>query len=515
MKKFFFLLLNLFLHLSFSNVNAQTGWYQQVSGTDQGLYGIHFSDSNNGTVVGISGTILRTSNGGSTWVQQASGTDLVLFDIFLSDENTGTAVGLGGIILRTTNGGETWVPQSNGNFEALFSVFFSDLNNGIAVGHFGTILKTTNGGINWVQQSSGTTAQLRKVYFTDSVNGFIAGSNGTILFTNDGGNTWVQQFGGIQINLLGVSFTDINNGVVVGGSNLTGAGIFRTTNGGQSWMQQHSISFEALTDVHFTDSQTGTAVGWNGIILRTTDGGITWVTQNSNSTSYLTSVYFVNSNIGYAVGSSGTILATMDGGIPVELTSFTASVNGNDVTLNWSTASEINNMGFEVERSQISKLKSQMWEKIGFVHGNGTTTEIQNFRFKDIGVPSGNYSYRLKQIDFDGSFEYLPDRQGSNAIEVDITQPAEFSLGQNYPNPFNPETKIKYAIPSGGLGIETAVQLKIYDVLGNEVAALVNEEKLPGEYQITFDGSGLVSGIYFYSLNAGNFSETKKMILLR
>jgi len=215
------------------------------------------------------------------------------------------------------------------------------------------------------------------------------------------------------------------------------------------------------------------------------------------------------------VGSSGTILATIDGGIPVELTSFTASVNGNDVTLNWSTASEINNMGFEVERSQISKLKSQMWEKIGFVHGNGTTTEIQNFRFKDIGVPSGNYSYRLKQIDFDGSFEYLPDRQGSNAIEVDITQPAEFSLGQNYPNPFNPETKIKYAIPSGGLGIETAVQLKIYDVLGNEVAALVNEEKLPGEYQITFDGSGLVSGIYFYSLNAGNFSETKKMILLR
>src|SRR5690606_13884661 len=100
-------------------------------------------------------------------------------------------------------------------------------------------------------------------------------------------------------------------------------------------------------------------------------GGINWITQNSNSTSYLTSVYFVNSKIGYAVGSSGTILATMDGGIPVELTNFTASVNGNDVALNWSTASEINNMGFEIEKSLTSEVKNQKWEKISFVQGNG------------------------------------------------------------------------------------------------------------------------------------------------
>lgn len=281
-------------------------------------------------------------------------------------------------------------------------------------------------------------------------------------------------------------------------------------------MQQHSISFEALTDVHFTDSQTGTAVGWNGIILRTTDGGKNWVTQNSNSTSYLTSVYFVNSNTGYAVGNSGTILATMDGGIPVELTSFTAAVNGNDVTLNWSTASEINNMGFEVEKSQTSEVKSQKWEKIGFIQGIGTSTEINTYHFTDYNLSSGNYFYRLKQIDFDGTFAYLPGGEaGSKGIEVNITQPAEFSLEQNYPNPFNPETKIKYGIPFVGTGIETAVQLKIYDVLGNEVAVLVNEEKLPGEYQVTFDASGLVSGIYFYNLNTGDFSETKKMILLR
>lgn|SRR5690606_11296607 len=119
----------------------------------------------------------------------------------------------------------------------------------------------------------------------------------------------------------------------------------------------------------------------------------------------------------------------------------------------------------------------------------------------------GNYLYRLKQIDYDGSFEY------SNEIEVNVTAPSDFSLYQNYPNPFNPATKIIYEIPS--YAEVNTVQLKIFDVLGNEVAVLVNEEQMPGEYEVNFDASDLTSGIYFYSLNAGSFSETKKMILMR
>jgi hypothetical protein len=144
------------------------------------------------------------------------------------------------------------------------------------------------------------------------------------------------------------------------------------------------------------------------------------------------------------------------------------------------------------------------WKKIGFVNGNGTTIEQHSYSYNDQNLSAGKYQYRLKQIDFDGSFEY------SNIVEVEINFPDEFSLSQNYPNPFNPSTTIKYSIPSSEF-----VKLKVFDVLGNEVATLVNEEKPKGIYKVDFNGANLSSGIYFYTLQAGQFSETKKLILMK
>ncbi len=204
--------------------------------------------------------------------------------------------------------------------------------------------------------------------------------------------------------------------------------------------------------------------------------------------------------------SRGIAVLTVTGTIiPVELSSFSASVNGNNVTLNWSTATETNNSGFYIERSVISnEVRNLFWESIGFVNGTGTTTEIQSYSFTDNNISSGNYLYRLKQIDFDGTFEY------SNEVEVVINVPDKFELSQNYPNPFNPSTKISWQSPVGSWQT-----LKIFDILGNEVATLVNEQKPAGSYNVTFDASTLPSGIYMYKLQAGSFIETKKMILLK
>ena len=184
--------------------------------------------------------------------------------------------------------------------------------------------------------------------------------------------------------------------------------------------------------------------------------------------------------------------------LPVELNSFTAINSGNEVNLSWITSSEINNKGFEVER------KKSEWEKIGFVQGYGTTTEQKYYSFTDDKLSTGVYYYRLKQIDFDGSFSY------SNEIELDINVVSEFELEQNYPNPFNPSTSIQYAI-----GSMQFVQLKVYDVLGNEVVTLVDGEKSAGSYEVEFDASYLASGMYLYKLQAGSFVEMKKMILLK
>ncbi len=205
--------------------------------------------------------------------------------------------------------------------------------------------------------------------------------------------------------------------------------------------------------------------------------------------------------------------STMPGGpynsgtrpLPVELTSFTAKVSGNNVILNWTTATELNNYGFDVERKLVNSFDgSGNWKKIAFIKGYGTTSSIQNYSFNDYSLDYGRYLYRLKQIDLDGSFNY------SKEIEIEIVPISTFKLEQNYPNPFNPSTIISWQSPISG-----HQTLKVYDVLGNEVAILVDEYRDAGLYQYEFNASGFSSGVYFYKLQVGDYMQTKKMILLQ
>ncbi len=189
--------------------------------------------------------------------------------------------------------------------------------------------------------------------------------------------------------------------------------------------------------------------------------------------------------------------------VPVELTSFAAATNGADVELNWKTATETNNQGFQIER-KISSAVSQEWKKVGYVAGFGTTTEAKSYSFVDTKLETGNYTYRLKQIDFDGSYSY------SSEVEVNVELPLEYRLEQNYPNPFNPSTVIKYSLPEDGL-----VKLAVYNILGEEVSAIVNNTQKAGRYEVTFNGNKLASGVYVYRLETANFTSSKKFVLLR
>jgi len=194
------------------------------------------------------------------------------------------------------------------------------------------------------------------------------------------------------------------------------------------------------------------------------------------------------------------ILGSNDNSLPVELVAFTARNTAEGVQLAWRTASEQNNAGFEVQRRSE---KASEWQVLGFVRGAGTTAEAQSYTFLDKSA-SGKVQYRLKQIDFDGQFEY------SNVIEVDAGLPKVFALEQNYPNPFNPSTTIRYQLP-----VASEVKLEVYDVLGKKIATLVNERQSAGSYQVVWNASGLSSGTYFYRLQAGTFVETKKMIMVK
>jgi hypothetical protein len=203
-----------------------------------------------------------------------------------------------------------------------------------------------------------------------------------------------------------------------------------------------------------------------------------------------------------ALGTVAT-LADLTEIVPVELSAFTASVRNSEVELLWSTASELNNMGFEIERSIDNQ---DNFVTVGFVEGKGSSTEINYYSFTDHPQVNGvnQLYYRLKQVDFDGTFSY------SDCINVSYDVPAEFVLSQNYPNPFNPLTNISYFVPR-----ESFVSIKAYDFLGREVTTLVNEIKSTGSYKLTFDASNLPSGTYFYTMIAGDYSATKKMILIK
>ncbi len=208
----------------------------------------------------------------------------------------------------------------------------------------------------------------------------------------------------------------------------------------------------------------------------------------------------------YLVSFNGKIYRFIPTIVPVELVSFTATIVDNKVKLDWFTATETNNSGFEIQRSK----NGSDYQTIFFIGGNGTTTNRNVYSYIDESVNFGVYYYRLKQIDFDGTIEYL------KAVSVDLGLPKTFMLEQNYPNPFNPSTKIKWQSPISGWQT-----IKIYDLLGNEVATLVNEFVEAGNHEVEFNtGEGsrqltLTSGIYFYQLKADNFTATKKMILLR
>lgn len=186
--------------------------------------------------------------------------------------------------------------------------------------------------------------------------------------------------------------------------------------------------------------------------------------------------------------------------VPVELTSFTAIAVNGGVELNWSTATETNNQGFEIQR----KSSEGSFGKVGYTAGFGTTVETKSYSFIDEEVSAGNYTYRLKQIDFDGKYEYSPE------VNIEVTAPIEYALEQNYPNPFNPGTKIKYSIPEDGF-----VKLAVYNLLGEEVVTLVNTQQKAGRYEIDFNASSLASGMYIYRIDANNFVASKKLMLMK
>jgi photosystem II stability/assembly factor-like uncharacterized protein len=476
----------------------------------------------------ITGDIIYTSNGGTNWlVSTVPANTGMVNTVQLINEQIGYAsgriAGIGGMFLKTTDGGVNWF-----NYGALpfwitainGQLFLNETIGYITVdsAQYACLLKTTDGGLTWNKKLWLNIPPIfNKIIFGNSSTGFIFanyGPNNHIIYrTTDSGETWGINYSLASSPIWDMTFSDGETYYFT--SNYSA---YKTTNAGNTWTQMtingQNLMFGYIN--FFSGGNKGFMFANNNIsayYFISNDRGNTWtqpilsfseVPSNAGCMVSEDKWYLITNNL-----SGAKIFMTLNGGTPVELTSFLADIAPGKVILHWSTATETNNRGFEIERFSG---EPDSWRTIGYVSGNGTSTEKHSYTFTDKITEPGKFFYRLKQVDFDGKFEY------SKEIESDASIPSKFGLSQNYPNPFNPSTIISYQLSS-----DSKVKLTLYDITGREAVVLVNQVKAAGTYNVLLEADkfGLSSGTYFYTIDINplngdkNFRSTKKMIYLK
>jgi photosystem II stability/assembly factor-like uncharacterized protein len=449
---------------------------------------------------------IYSTDGGETWAVSAmvDSADLDFNSLSMVSATTGYAAGEDHRVMKTTNGGATWfrVTDPATTTSDLETVSFVDVNTGYVFGASGAGFKTTDGGTTWTPLTTTITGIIYGSHFLDAQTGFIVGASGNGRKTTDGGTTFTTMTTDMATSAIySIYMVDANIGYLCGSTGK----VRKTTDGGTTWTNVDvGNTSPTLYQVEFKDENYGMTVGSVGRTYYTSNGGTTWNYENTSmSTIYGLSIEktSADTSAAFIAGTNAYIMRNHKVIIPVELASFTASVNGDDVTLSWITATELNNSGFQVER----KTGEENWVELGFVQGKGTTTETQVYTFIDKDLISGKYNYRIKQIDFNGSHKYYDLNE-----EVEIAAPNSYDLSQNYPNPFNPTTKIKYSVP-----VEGFVNIAVFNILGEKVANLVNSIQKAGKYELSFDATNLSSGMYIYRMESGNYVSIKKMMILK
>jgi photosystem II stability/assembly factor-like uncharacterized protein len=438
---------------------------------------------------------------------------------------------------KSTNGGTTWSncytgisDATNGNYCLFISPFSMDPeNSSVLIAGSDNVWITSNSAGSWTS-SSNTLSAGAKVSAVTVVNasanylGFAGTTDGKIfkctsLNPSSGTDTWTaitpsgNNSAWVRRIVVDLSNKNIIYACYSGFNNANiGKHIYRSTNQGTSWsdistnlpdIPVHSLVIDPINSgTVYIGTETG--------VYQSTDTGVSWNTFTAGMPSYVPVdelVLQTGTNTLFAFTHGRGVWKTTSP-LPVELSSFNAVTEKNNVHLDWRTETEINNYGFEVEKSITDENNSSenlSFSKIAFVAGNGSSNVPHDYSYTDESTAPGNYVYRLKQIDSDGDINY------SNLVFVKLDGNSfGFELAQNYPNPFNPTTQINYKVSEQG-----HITIKVFSISGEEITTLVNENKNAGLYNVKFDGSRLPSGVYIYQLKEGKNSEIKKMILLK
>lgn len=453
-------------------------------------------------------------------------------NVYAADSLNMTASGLcsniSSVLLGSTDGGNTWQRRKEVNSMLLMADYqlWLDTQTGFIRSRLGQTIKTTDGGYNWIDVSfpeigNGYIPNLISWDFYDENSGVARSSSGSIYYTTDRGDSWRRMYTDETAATAAFGMIDRNTLIALTNYNSADSSLHvrRSTNGGADWNTVYKIksdgyinNLDILSEFAFVNDSVG-LLNCNEILHLTEDKGATWRMLDFSREHTFKDISKPRGGKFIAAGSKDGAFILLhnaspgsDPLLPVELTSFSARSEGASVILDWITATEINNYGFEIERAvRNSESGVLSYGKIGFVAGAGNSNGVKEYSFTDSTAKAGKYSYRLKQIDNDGKYKY----PGTVEISVSVL-PKKYSLSQNYPNPFNPTTTIRYQLPEAA-----EVDLKVFDMLGREVRTLLKEMQNAGNYDIVFDSAGLASGIYILKLTAGKYTKSIKMSLLK
>ena len=433
-------------------------------------------------------------------------------------------------LLNGANGNQIWRLNQQSEQKLKYMVTSTDFGGAVGsrVGATNQVIGfNQSGGISWVFPTTGTPWTVREISDVGNTSGsdlVVGTTTGTVycLSGDNGYQIWFTGIGNVFIEDLKI-VPDVNQSgfpdILVSGINQniymlegsTGSIIWSNSTGG------NILGKDVLGDLNADGIPEVGSASLNDIahVYNGVNGNIIFnyafgSGSTSNAAEHIVDVDDVDSNLSseFAACSRDGRVILFSGGtdiVPVELLSFSGSTENGKVNLIWATATETNNLGFEVERKiQDKGPNSHTWKKIGFVNGRGTTTERTYYSYTDDADVQGKIMYRLKQIDYDGTFDY------SSELELEVGNPLTYSLEQNYPNPFNPITTINFAIPVSG-----NVKLYIYNSLGERIESLVNGFLESGFHKVSWNASKYSSGVYFYELESGNYNFVKKMILIK
>jgi photosystem II stability/assembly factor-like uncharacterized protein len=518
-------------------------WDSIVSNIRKELLGVEFTDVNTGYVTCQFGSlkILKTTNGCLNWdtvFSPVSGNPFRAIKFFNNSEGY---AGSYNVIARTTNAGSNWEEIYTGKNTNLVNI-----NEGLGLDN-NFIFRTSNSGMNWTQISTGFKGDLLDVVFLNNSTGFTIDYDRILKTTNSGIN-WTAYYLGIQEwspYLENIMFVNDNTGY----AGIDGGKVAKTTNCGVNWSVYKTNCFDHLHGMSFPSADTGYAVTKYGFYLKTTNGGVNWITLERIQEHAFGDVYFINNNTGFAAGNSGDvgiIRRTTNGGVNWTLLMFDSIVYFTDAFAsdpntwfasgNYQNGSSVNGVIARSTNAGLTWAETRFPMFINSIH----------FPTPTVGYASSYYGVMYKTtnrgesweptecINYNSSFGIFfinentgwavgYDGQiiktttgGGNPIGIEPVSsaiPESFMLHQNYPNPFNPATRIRFSIPVTQNPV--SVSLIIYDILGREVKTLLNQNLTAGEYSVDFDASLLPSGVYFYQLRSGDFTESRKMILLK